>query len=360
MTDPSTTTGLAPSSPAMTALGHVITGAVWPRIDDAVGASRRPFDRPQIIHPQHHSRFYGSTHYGLFFPLLPEPHRYLNVMTLLGQTGSRCFDNDYLIPAGGRPRQIATLLTSTAAPDVHLYRAYSMPEECELDDDLVRFGDDLAITGRWPDYRVRVTHGELALDVRVRATDTVSWFVRNPVYDHLSLLSHYDGTLTWRGSTSAVTGLCTFEYARTFTAHSVFPGAVSPRWKLPIDFFTYQIVNLDERTQLLLTDVRTSGRSTFKALHVRTTDGRADIDTDAEFTVTEYAPEPAVGPDGHRMRLPRRLAWTVGDTLRLDGEIDTPWRYGHGKGYVGGYRFTGEYEGRSVSGRGYVEYVDCR
>lgn len=348
------------ANPVMTALGRVLGEVVWPRIDGAVDASRRPFRQPEIIRPLDRSRFYGATHYGVFFPSLPEPHRYLNVMTLLGQTGTRCFDNDYLIPPGGDARRTATLLTSTAADGVHLYRPYSMPEECELRDDLVRLGDELTIAGTWPDYRVQVRHGEFALDAAVTATDTVSWFVRNPIYDHLSLLSHYDGTLTWRGASTRVAGLCTFEYARTVTPHSLYRRRVPDSWKLPVDFFTYQIINLDEDVQLLLTDVHTSGRSTFTGLHIRTTDGTATIDTDAHFAVTEHRPEPAVGPDGHVMRLPHRLSWEVGDVLHLDGEVDTPWRYGHGKGYVSGYRFTGYFAGRPVTGRGYLEYVDCR
>lgn len=35
--------------------------------------------------------------------------------------------------------------------------------------------------------------------------------------------------------------------------------------KLPIDFFTYQIVNIDSATQILLTDVRARGRIACRA-----------------------------------------------------------------------------------------------
>jgi hypothetical protein len=101
---------------AMTAVAHVVAGKALPIIDKSVTASVRPFRTPEMIRPRVNSKYYGWTHYGVFFPSLPEPHRYCNVMTLLGTTGTVCFDNDYLVT--GNPRQTATLLFSTAGVDV--------------------------------------------------------------------------------------------------------------------------------------------------------------------------------------------------------------------------------------------------
>ncbi|WP_407640790.1 DUF6670 family protein [Aquirhabdus parva] len=39
--------------------------------------------------------------------------------------------------------------------------------------------------------------------------------------------------------------------------------------------------------------------------------------------------------------------------------IDAEWRYGHGRGYASCYRFTGEFNGKSFDGQGYIEYIDC-
>jgi hypothetical protein len=347
----------------MTSLGNVVGLGVLPVIDRAAAASRVPFAQPHIIRPLNDSRRYGWTHYGVFFPLLPEPHRYLNVMTFLGQTGTLCFDNDYIVE--GDPRQTATLLTSTAAPDVHLYRAYDMRADCELapDGSVVRFGEDLSITGSWPEFDVSVRNGDFSFDATVMATKTVSYFVKNPIYDHLSLLAGYEATMTFKGETTSVEGLCTFEFARCVSPHSLVHRPVPEGWKLPVDFFTYQVVNLDESTQLLLTDVRVNGHSIAKTMHVRTTDGRAEVYDDVVFEVSEGEPEPRVAPDFGRMSLPRRVHWRVRhhgrEILSLEGEIDCPWRHGHGQGYVSAYRFTGYYRGEAVSGRGYIEYVDC-
>jgi hypothetical protein len=51
------------------------------------------------------------------------------------------------------------------------------------------------------------------------------------------------------------------EYAHSATPHLFARRVLPERWKLPADFFTYQFINLDERTQLLLTDVKVSGQA---------------------------------------------------------------------------------------------------
>lgn len=339
-------------------------GAALRALDRATPMSQRPFDQPELMRPRLDSRRYGFVHYGVFFPSLPEPHRYLNVMTLIGMTGTVILDNDYLVK--GNPRHTATLLTSTAAEGAHHYRAYDTDHECEFAEDgsHLRFGQELTISGQHPEHRVQLRYAEIEFDVTVTATDTVSYFVRNFVYDHLSLLAHYRGTLKYRGQVTEVSGLCTFEYATASIPQMLRSTPLPPALKLPIDFFTYQIINLDETTQLLLTRVTLGGRSAFTGMHVRSTDGTAEIHTeDVHFEVTEHQADVAVAPDGHRMRLPARLSWRVGKgadaVLELHGVVDSPWRYGHGKGYVSHYRFSGNFRGQPVTGRGYIEYVDC-
>lgn len=88
--------------------------------------------------------------------------------------------------------------------------------------------------------------------------------MRTPVYDHLSLLATYRGTVNDGAERVEVDGLCTVEYARCVTPQALFRRPVSPRWKLPVDFFTHHVINLDERTQLLLTDVRAAGAYSFE------------------------------------------------------------------------------------------------
>ncbi|GAA3141874.1 hypothetical protein GCM10020255_018680 [Rhodococcus baikonurensis] len=50
-----------------------------------------------------------------------------------------------------------------------------------------------------------------------------------------------------------------------------------------------------------------------------------------------------VDPEGREMRVPRVLRWQVRDygrtIVEFEAEIDSEWRYGHGKGYVGAYTY---------------------
>jgi hypothetical protein len=63
------------------------------------------------------------------------------------------------------------------------------------------------------------------------------------------------------------------------------------------------------------------------------------------------------------MQLPARWTWTVkdGDGASADSvlncEANDDWIYGLGTGYVGSFRYSGSYHGRSTHGTGYVEYI---
>lgn len=364
-----------PARPArvMSLASRLIVGGLLPRIDHAVAESVRPFTRPEIMRPDGGARRFGWTHYGIFLPGLPEPFRYCNIMTLLGATGAVMIDNDHL--QQDPPSDTATFLCSTALGDDHHYRSYSIVSECRRDegDLLVSFGEHLRIHGDYPTYRVEAAWGGFRLDITVRCTDTVSWFVRNVAYDHFSLFATCSGTITQSGTGEGAQDartlrlddqMCTFEYARSVSPYTLSRRVIPDAWKLPADFFTYQIINLDASTQLLLTDVRALGRTAFKGMHVRGRDGRAGIHVeDVVFEVLEYEPEPAVAPDGGRMRLPRRFRWRVREAgvtvLDIECRPASPWRFGLGRGYAGSYRFSGEYQGRPVSGDGYIEYIDC-
>lgn len=344
---------------------RLIADVLLPRFDHAVAESRRPFRQPDILRPHAGSRRWGWTHYGVFLPQLPEPFRYCNLMTMIGASGTVLFDNDHLVTTTAR--DTATVLSSTANGARHLYRAYSVQNDCEMraDGAVVRFGDNLEIRGYWPRFHVQAAWEDFRLDLDVECTDTVSWFVRNAAYDHLSLLSTCSGTLT-RGSETLTLErtLCTFEYARCVSPQVLAGKPLPAAWKLPADFFAYNIINIDEATQLLLTDVCALGHTAFKGVHERRLDGQADVHVeDVAFTVQEYAPEPALDPLGRSMRLPRVFSWTVRNhgeqVLDIRCTVDAPWRWGHGRGYVTAYRYEGRYRGRAVAGTGYLEYVDC-
>ncbi|WP_256670731.1 DUF6670 family protein [Nocardia cyriacigeorgica] len=348
------------SLPVRMAARALLSGLA-PRVDRRVIESSRPFDRPDMMRPHQDSSLWAWTHYGIFIPRLPGRHRYLNTMTLIGATGSVCFDNDYLAVADAR--HTSTVFSSTAHAAQRHYRAYDTRTECEFaaDGSVLRWGEDLEIAGTYPNFTLAGRYSGFRVDAEITATAQASWFVRTPVYDHVSLLATCRGTLTDADGSVEFETLCTVEYARCVSPQALTARPVPECLKLPVDFFTYQIINLDHRTQLLLTDVRAAGTTACRMAHLRSLDGDARAYTDVHMEVLDD--RPAIDELGRVMRVPRELRWSVRDGSReiftLHASVDSPLRYGHGRGYAGAFTYTGSWRGRAIDGSGYLEWVDC-
>ncbi|GGC58055.1 hypothetical protein IEU95_07115 [Hoyosella rhizosphaerae] len=345
------------------AFATAVVKRLLPRLDRRITASTAPGVDPTMMVPHTLSRRWACTHFGIFLPSLPEPYRYLNTMTLIGTPGALCFDDNYILRDD--PRTTATVMSSTAHGASHHYQGYDSIDECDFADDgsTLSWGDDLTITCDHPTYTVDARYEHMSVNLTLSATDAVSWFLKNPVSDHFSMLASYSGTITDERGTTPISGLGTVEYARYMSPQSLLSTPLPEPVKLPLDFFTYQVLNLDDTTQLLLTDVRTAGVTACKLAHMRTVDGVASVFDDVDFEVLEYNPERVLDPHGRPMRVPTRIRWTVRDgnstLLNIEGRIDAPWRYGHGRGYVGAYTYTGNWQGNEITGSGYIEWIDC-
>lgn len=322
----------------------------------------KPFRTPEMMVPHVDSRFYGWTHYGVMIPDLPAPHRFFSIMSIIGTPGARAFDTDHALV--DRPRRNATVVSGTAATYPRHFSGYSISRDCEMADDgsRIRFGDEVQIAGTYPEYHVQARYGDFELEIDIRNTDKVSWFMKSAIYDHLSLLSEYRGVARLRGKNQDIAGLCTFEYAACVSPYNLYDRPLPWALKLPLDFFTYHVINLDERTQLLLTYTRVQGKPALRAAYVRGLDSYSRTYSDIHFEELEMQDDEAVAPDGNPMRLPRVFRWTVRDAgkliLELTGTMDTPMTYGLGSGYVGGYHYEGRFQGREISGPGYIEYIN--
>lgn len=332
-------------------------------LDQAKKYSTLPFTQSHIIRPRVDEKYYSWTHYGIFFPLLPEPHRYLNIMILLGTPGALAFDHDDIIV--GNPRKTATFFSSTAALEKAVLKAYIIPKDTKINEDgsLIELGQEISIQGKFPKIHINGHYESLDFDFDIDVTSHVSWFIKTPVYDHLSLLAKFKGFLNYQDKYIESEGLCTYEYARAVGPHSFTNQLIPENHKLPLDFFTYQIINLNENTQLLLTKADIAGETVTYTLHIRHLDRPAEIYTDVSFDIISYQIDDFISLTGKKMRLPKRFSWIVRNDakqiiLNIQAEIDCPFRYGHGQGYASGYIFTGHYFGNEVQGRGYIEYID--
>ncbi|CAM3974906.1 DUF6670 family protein [Smaragdicoccus niigatensis] len=325
----------------------------------AIRATNRPFTQTSILKPHVGGHRYGWTHYGVMIPDLPEPHRYFSTMIIAGLPGATAFDNDNGVTTS--PRDTVTVSVSTAAPGAAFYRAYSMTEQCDLraDGSVLDFGKDVVISGTYPNFEVSVRAENFAAELHLRGTGQVAWFARMPIYDHLSLCVEYDGWISVGNDRTEVSGVGTFEYAACVGMHGLLDRQLTASNKAPLDFFTYQVIAIGERAQLLLADVHAMGEPLVTVAYHRAVGEPTWVThRDVRFEVVEYAAETTVDPYGNHMRLPVRFRWTAGSELTVDGVVDSPPRFGVGLGYILGYRCQGTYRGTSFEARGYMEYID--
>jgi hypothetical protein len=333
-------------------------------LDDAESASRRPFDEPAIMVPHVGSKRFGWTHYGVMIPDLPEPHRFFSAMSLIGATGSLAFDTDHAL--ADRPRRNASVVAGTAASYPDHFGNYSTERDfvCEPDGSLIQFGADLSIFGSYPHYRLSGRFGGVQADLELTNTDKVTWFVRNPVYKHLSLLTEYRGRFRTASGATEVAGLCAFEYGACPSPYQLRSTPLPASLKAPLDLFVYQIVNLGPDDQVLLSHHRIGGRPFIStALHrSRNSYGRSLGHT--EFRVEEFRPTPEDTPYGIPMRLPAVTRFIARDetgvVLDVRAELDTTFTFGLGSGFVTGFRHESIWRGEKITGRGYQEYIDRR
>lgn len=333
------------------------------RVVGATRADEGVLPAEPVFPPHVRSRRWAWTHYGVMVPDLPAPHRFLACMALVGTTGSRTFDTDHA--RVDAPRHSASLVTGTAVtPPDEALRHHSTRYDSHLADDgsFVRLGDSLAITGTGRRRHVAGRVGaDLTYDLDLELTDAATWFARGPVWEHLSVLSRYTGSITWAGARTDVAGTGTFEWARSAGVHGLVPWTLPARLKAPADTFAYAVIDLDPDTQLLLSGFGALGRSLLDAAYVRSTRRPPQRRVRDVRLVVEERGDEVTTPDGRRTRPPRVLHWTSGDGgVDVVATVDTPLLYGLGSGHVGGIAYGGTLDGEAIAGQGYLEVIDRR
>lgn len=343
-------------------LGRLLVDYARPVVDARISASQRPFEDAAAMQPNLNSRRWAWTHYGFLAPDLPAPYRYLSTAAFIGTTGAIVFDNDHL--AADDARNNTTVLSSTASIPHYHYRAYDAPTDCRFADDgsSLQWGDHLTVTAEHPTYRMKSAYGAFGVDLEFTATEHVSYFVKTPLYQHFSLLAPYRGTLRNGARQIDVSGIGTIEYARGASPQSASRRPLPAQLRMPMDFFTHQVVPLPDGTQVLLSDVRAAGASAYRLAHVRHPERPAEVFEDVTFDVLEYG-TPLEEPNGDRMPFPRVLRWDIRDGEHtvgsIVGHVDSRPRYGFGNGFVAAYSYSGTWRGESVEGSAYLEWVDC-
>lgn len=329
---------------------RVLTGALNPsrRLDGTAFSPDTPFGPP--------SGRYRTVHYGVMIANLPPPLRFMDVIAVIGQPRIPIWSNSYLVAT--TPEDTVSLLTATGAPGGARLVGLGVAADCDFaaDGSSLRFGSELEITGRHPEFRVHRPDPQCGFDVRLTASHVVSHFarMRGGLYDHWSLLCRYSGRFRVDGREVETTGLANLEYAR---------GADIV---LPFRVFTYVVVNVDNRTQLLFGQVLGPGGMRLQnEVYVRSLDEPSRVHRrGVRLRIGAYDPESRRTPDGRSMRLPARFTWSVsgrdGDSplVTVEGTANGDWAYGMAAGFAGSFEYEGSFRGRPIQGTGYVEYID--
>ena len=315
--------------------------------------NRAPFDPATDVSTPHDR--WSIVHYGIMVPDLPAPFRFFDVIVILGSAKVPIFDNRELIETTAD--DTAWVLVGSG-PTRDSFRPYSIAADCDLaaDGSRLRFGQELSLDRAADRISVSTAVGETKVELALELTEAVSHFAHLPgLYDHWSVLCSYDGTFTIGATTIERSGLCTYEYARAMNV------------PLPFRFFTYQILNIDERTQVLFVEVLGPlGLVVQRTVYVRSTDGVGQpFSCSFRHTVHETAAEPLVTPHGRTMRMPKRFSWSVADDagndlIEVHGECNADFAFGMAAGYAGSYQYTGRFRDRDIAGIGYIEWIDRR
>lgn len=310
---------------------------------------------------------FSGTHFGIMIPDLPAPHHFMSFASILGMSGIKIVDADHFVKDDG-PLNTATLVHGTAAAYRNAFSTYSMKKDMAFtpDNNTIQFGKDAEISGTYPSFSLTSQRDGFSTDLKLTATNAYSWFAHSAIYQHVSLLVRYEGSITHQGQVTAVSGLGTWEYWKVVSLSYPHNKIVPKALKLPLDFFTYQVLSLDPDTQLLLGYVTLLDQPVTTFAMLRFTTGESQhLDAKIHFKVLSTQAEPVVGADGNLMTLPETFQWTImgksGECLfEINATVDTPMLFGLATGYVGGYHWFGMRDGKPYSGRGYIEYIDQR
>lgn len=339
------------------------TANVGGRVLGLVKAAEGPLPPEVVLAPHTAGRRYSFTHYNVVIPNLPAPHRFLACCVFMGRSGARMFDTDHAVRV--TPRSTATLAVGTAATAPDWFQVYNTDTDCELNADgsLLRFGDDLSITGRFPDYRISINRPGLSLQLTAKCSPHIVWFARGPVYDHVGFPTRYAGTLTWQGATRPIEGILSLEYAHAMSLVRLRDRNIPRLLKIPADFFTYHVIDLHDDTLLMLTHVEGLGKPVMTTAHLKQIGGvqRRHV-RDVQLEILGYRAEPKIAPDGNATRIPERYRWRIVDsggtvTTEIVATTDTDLIYGVGRGWIGGYTYEGHHDGAPISGTAYYEHI---
>jgi hypothetical protein len=327
------------------------------RLDTADDFSSKPFTQPGLISAHVKSVWPVWTHYGLMIPGLPAPFNFLDALVFIGRAGITAFEDPADVVQSDS--NTVSLLCASAAMKNQLHEFYSLKDDCHVAPEGTNFnlGDKLTIKGKYPNFTVNINHEDFNAQLSIKSSSTVTWFNRIPFfYDHLSLLSEYQGTISQGKKVATVSGLCCFEYA----AAGPF-GSLGSALNMPINFFNYEIINLDNGYQLLIGRIYSKDKPVKTRAYLRSLQSKPVLYKSLSYECIESQSKESSA--GKKMIVPIRWRWKIsqgGLPIDLEAKIQTDYYYGLGLGYTAGYDCNGTIGDQKIKGAGYIEYIDVQ
>lgn len=294
-------------------------------------------------------------HQGLMIPGLAAPLHYFNFLTIIGQPNAPMLRNESAIKH--YPLDTVTAISSISAHMLGHLNAYSILDDCTFGNEEFHFGSREFLKGKIPHFQFIRDDAELSVNLHIETRPVISHFTKFKfgLFDHWSLMCHCTGEIKYKGVIYPVNHLGSFEYAR----------AVNLPY-LPLCFFTYQIINLNNQRQLLLAQIRNNfnqivqSRIYLRDLKLNTSEM---FDEKVYFKVHRVYPKVRT-PNQQDMYLPREFEWSFkksNRTIHVNAQSRGDYKFGLAAGYVGSFQYQVEIDGIKEEGEsGYCEYIDCR
>lgn len=322
-------------------------------IDESKQLNQASFPLKLDYHPQR-GRF-KIIHQGLMIPDLPAPLHYLSFLSLIGQPNIPMLRNPSAIQTTAL--DTATVISSCSANMAGHYATYSIENDCNFEPNFYQFANKETLQGDFPFFRLTRADDELGLDLQIQTTPIISHFTKFKLgmFDHWSLLCHCQGNVIYKGQNYAIDAMGAFEYARAINIPY-----------LPLCFFTYQIINLQNQRQLLLAQIRNNFNQIMQSriyLRDAKTAQTEMFDENVYFKILRVYPKVKT-PNHQEMYLPREFSWVFQNENRkieVHAESRGDYKFGLAAGYVGSFKYYVNIDGIEETGEsGYCEYIDCR
>lgn len=322
--------------------------------DDSLKLNQTPVLKPPAYHPPY--KHYKIIHQGLMIPNLPAPLHYFNFLSIIGQPNAPMLRNASAL-LDDAPITVATVISSVSGHMTGHLNRYNIPKECQFSKDKYIFADREYLTGRFPEFRLQRDDPELSVDLKIKTTTLMTHFtkLKLSLFEHWSVLCECTGIIHYQNITYPIQQLGSFEYARAIN----FP-------YLPLSFFTYQIININEHQQMLLAQIRNNLNQIVQSrIYIRDTFKQQTLIFDKNVKFIIHRIYPAVHtPNLQKMYLPREFEWQYEDAqhkIQIKAESRGDYKFGLAAGYVGSFKYQIFYNDKAYQGEsGYCEYIDCR